>query len=109
MIAKPPLWQRVRPYLAVFDPPLMLTLALIAGLSLVTMYSAAFDYPGRFESHARNLALAFVVMWAAANVPTTTLMRLAVPAFVVGLLLLLGVAFFGEVSKGARRWLDLGL
>ena len=109
MIANVPLWQRVRPYLAVFDPSLAVTLVLIAALSIVTMYSAAIDYPGRFESHLRNLALAFLVMWAAANVSPTVMMRLAVPAFVVGVVLLLGVAFLGEVSKGARRWLDLGV
>ncbi len=109
MIDKVPLWQRVRPYVAVFDPSLTVTLVLISALSIVTMYSAAYDYPGRFEGHLRNLALAFVVMWVAANVSPTVLMRLAVPAFVVGVVLLLGVAFFGEVSKGARRWLDLGV
>jgi len=36
------------------------------------------------------------------------LMRVAVPLFVVGVALLVAVALFGEVSKGARRWLNLG-
>jgi len=35
--------------------------------------------------------------------------RVAVPLFVVGLLLLLAVALFGDVSKGARRWLNIGI
>lgn len=109
MISNPPLWQRIRPYVMVFDPSLTVTLALIAGLSLVTMYSAGIDYPGRFESHLRNLALAFLVMWVSANIAPSVLIRVAVPIFTLGVALLIAVAIFGDVSKGARRWLDLGV
>jgi len=36
-------------------------------------------------------------------------MRLAVPMYVLGMVLLIGVALFGEISHGARRWLNLGV
>jgi rod shape determining protein RodA len=36
-------------------------------------------------------------------------MRLALPAYVTGLAFLIGVALFGEVRNGARRWLNLGI
>jgi rod shape determining protein RodA len=36
-------------------------------------------------------------------------MRLAFPLYVLGVLLLVGVAVFGEVVNGARRWLDVGV
>src|SRR3546814_2328292 len=29
--------------------------------------------------------------------------------YILGIVLLLGVEFFGETSKGATRWLDLGI
>jgi rod shape determining protein RodA len=48
-------------------------------------------------------------MWLAANIPPHYLQRLALPVYAVGLLLLIAVALFGEVSNGARRWLDLGV
>jgi rod shape determining protein RodA len=35
-------------------------------------------------------------------------MRLALPAYIAGLALLVGVALFGEVRNGARRWLNFG-
>ena len=35
-------------------------------------------------------------------------MHLALPVYVFGILLLIAVALFGDVSKGARRWLNLG-
>ncbi|HZH07134.1 MAG TPA: rod shape-determining protein RodA, partial [Lautropia sp.] len=65
--------------------------------------------PNRLEDHVRNLALSFVVMWAVANLSPATFMRSAIPLYLVGLSLLVGVATVGEVSKGARRWLDIGV
>jgi rod shape determining protein RodA len=101
-------WQLIRPYVMVFDGTMMTALGLIVLISLVTQYSAAAGFPGRFDGHVRNLLVAFVVMWVAANVSPMLLMRVAVPLFLVGVALLVAVALFGEVSKGARRWLNLG-
>ncbi len=98
----------IRRRIMVFDPVMLVALVMLAATGLVTMYSAAFDYPGRFELHARNMMLAFVVMWIAAHVPPGWMMRIAVPLFLLGIALLVGVALFGEISKGARRWLNLG-
>ncbi len=36
-------------------------------------------------------------------------MRLALPLYLVGLILLIGVALFGEIHNGARRWLNIGI
>ena len=48
-------------------------------------------------------------MWVAALIPPTMWMKLAPVVYSVGVVLLLGVEFFGETSKGATRWLDLGV
>jgi rod shape determining protein RodA len=100
--------RRLRPYFTVFDGPLMLILVLLLSTSLLTMTSAAGDYPGRVEAQVRNMLLAFFVMWAAANVPPQTMMRLAVPIYTVGVTLLIAVFMFGVIKKGARRWLHIG-
>jgi rod shape determining protein RodA len=55
-----------------------------------------------------NLAVALGAMWVVAQVPPQTLARLAVPAYALGLALLVAVALGGEVVNGARRWLSLG-
>jgi len=104
-----PMWQAVRRHVAVFDGMLMLILGLLAAVSLVTLYSAGLDYPGRFTSHLRNFGVAFVMMWILANIPPQTLMRFAVPIYVVGVALLIAVAAFGLIRNGARRWLDVGI
>jgi rod shape determining protein RodA len=103
------LFGKVSPYFRVFDPMLLFILMLLTILSLFTMYSAAFDFPGRFEAHVRNLSIAFLVMWIVANFNPTWLMRSAAPLYIAGLLLLIAVALFGDVSKGARRWLHIGV
>ncbi|MCL4748142.1 MAG: rod shape-determining protein RodA [Burkholderiaceae bacterium] len=100
--------RRIRDHAAVFDPTLSAALALLVGLSMLTMYSAAMDFPGRFEGHVRNLLISLAVLWIAANIPPTWMMRSAVPLYLIGIALLVAVALFGDVSKGARRWLNLG-
>jgi rod shape determining protein RodA len=48
-------------------------------------------------------------MWVFANIPPQTLARAAVPLYVVAVLMLIGVAMFGIVVNGSRRWLNFGV
>ena len=104
-----PLRQIIMPYFTVFDGPLALIMFLILSVGIVTLYSAGIDFPGRVEDQLRNILIAFVVMWIAAIIPPQTLMRFAVPIYTVGVALLVAVAVFGMVKKGARRWLNVGV
>jgi len=92
------------------DGPLMAALALTLALGLTVVYSASggasFE---RAVGQGRNLAIAVLALWMFAHIHPQTLMRLALPAYLAGLALLLGVALFGEVRNGARRWLSLGI
>jgi rod shape determining protein RodA len=88
------------------DPWLMLVTGLLLGFSLLVMASAS---PERINAQLINISVALVVLRAAAEFPPPKLMRFALPIFVFGLLLLIAVALFGDISKGARRWLDLGI
>ena len=101
-------WRRAKPHVMVFDPALSVILALLAIFSLVTLYSAGYDFPGRFEGQVRNFLVAFVMMWIIANVPPQRMMRFAVPVYTVGVLLLIAVFVAGTVKNGARRWLTVG-
>jgi rod shape determining protein RodA len=102
-------WPVIRQYFTVFDGPLALIVFLILSLGMMTVYSAGYDFPGRFEDNMRNIVVAFVVMWIAAVVPPQTLMRFALPIYTVGVALLVAVAMFGIVKKGARRWINIGI
>jgi rod shape determining protein RodA len=85
-----------------------ITLALIV-LGLATLYSASFGNPVRLRAQLGNIAAALAVMWVVARVPPQTLMRFAWPSYVVGILLLIAVAAFGETVNGAKRWLHVGI
>ncbi|WP_326534631.1 rod shape-determining protein RodA [Pseudorhodoferax sp.] len=108
---RPPLWQRVQPVFRGFDGPLLLAIALLVGIGLVSMYSAGFDHGTRFVDHGRNMLLAGAVLFITAQVPPHRLQQLAVPLYVVGVLLLVAVALpgLGITKKGATRWLDVGI
>ncbi len=92
------------------DGPLMVAVVVVASISLAVVYSASGgDTFDRMLGQARNFAVAFIVMWIVANVSPQTLMRVAIPIYVAGLMLLIGVALFGDIRNGARRWLNLGV
>lgn len=76
---------------------------------LMLLYSASGENYDRVLTQSISLLVALVAMWAFANIPPQHLMRIAWPSYVLGLLLLLGVALFGEISYGARRWLHIGV
>jgi rod shape determining protein RodA len=92
-----------------FDGQLTLAVALLAVAGLITMFGSGYANGMRFWDHARNLALAFCIMFVVAQIPPQRLMTLAVPVYTVGLALLVGVALFGLTKNGARRWLNVGI
>jgi rod shape determining protein RodA len=101
--------RRVRERLAEgIDGPLLAIALALTAIGLAALYSASFENATRVLTQLGNLAVALTAMWLVAQVPPQTLARLALPAYVLALVLLLGVAAFGEVVNGARRWLNLG-
>ncbi len=91
------------------DWPLMLILSLLATVGMVVMHSAVGSTDARFADQARNFYVAFAAMWVVAVTPPRLILKFAVPFYVLGIALLLAVMFAGETSKGATRWLNLGI
>lgn len=88
------------------DPVLLLLLLLLLAVGFGLIQSAA---PARVEAQNLNVAIALGLMLVAALIPLRYWMLLAVPLMLVSLALLFGVKYFGDVAKGAQRWLDLGI
>jgi rod shape determining protein RodA len=109
VIARPPLWRRLRPLWRDLDTPLLLAMGWLMVWGLLAMYSVGFDHGTRFVDHARNFAIGFAVMAVVAQFPASKLAKLAVPLYVVGVLLLVATALFGITRKGSTRWLNLGV
>jgi rod shape determining protein RodA len=98
-----------RLWLRLIDP-LDQTLMAISGLLLLyALIVVASASPERVPAQLINTLAAVVFMRLMAQVPPQKLMHLALPTYALGIVLLIAVALFGDVSKGARRWLNLGV
>lgn len=95
----------LRAALRALDPTLCLVLAILFAYTWVLMISAS---PERLPALRMHMLIAVAVMWVVAAVPVKRILMFAGPLYLAGVVLLLGVLFFGETSKGAQRWLDLG-
>jgi rod shape determining protein RodA len=92
-----------------FDRLLLGMLLLVILVALFVLYSASGQNMDLILRQIINILVALVLMWLASIISPQRLESIAVPAYVLGLLLLVGVALFGDVSHGARRWLNLGV
>jgi len=91
------------------DWPLFLIVVLLSGMGLLVMQSAVGGTDWRYADQSRYFVIALVIMWVVAIVPPPWLARAAPLIYGGALVLLIGVEFFGETSKGATRWLNLGV
>src|SRR5207342_2377692 len=73
------------------------------------LYSASEQNAVRVTGQLMNIGVAFAVMWIIANIPPHILKNFAVPAYAIGIVLLVAVDLFGEIVNGAQRWLHIGI
>ena len=86
----------------------LIVLGLIV-ISTVTFISASSGTSVKLIDQARNLVLAYSVMLVISRIPPKWLERSAVWIYGFGIALLLAVAAFGLIKKGARRWVNVGV
>ncbi len=91
------------------DLPLLLGILVLMGFALLIMYSASGQSLAMMDRQAMRMALSLGVMIFLAQISPRHLHETLAPVlFAGGVILLLGVLFFGEASKGAQRWLNFG-
>ena len=100
------LWHYLTRYV---DNFLLAGLLLLMLVGLLVLYSATDANLSRVSNQLINMLVALAIMWLVANIPLQHIMRLAVPLYMIGLMLLIGVALFGEIQNGARLWLNIGV
>jgi rod shape determining protein RodA len=98
------LWNKFTDHI---DPVLFAIVTTITVLGLLVLFSASNEAMGRVTSQSQKVVVAVVIMFTIANLSPAFIARFAVPLYLVGIVLLLGVAIGGEVIKGARRWLKI--
>ncbi|MGC7559070.1 rod shape-determining protein RodA [Pasteurella sp. PK-2025] len=98
------LWRKLH-----IDLWLFLGLVVISAYGLVVLYSASGGNENMFRSRVIQVGLGFVVMLVMAQFPPKFYQRIAPLLFGMGIVLLVLVDAIGITSKGAQRWLDLGI
>jgi len=98
------LWRKLH-----IDLWLLIGLIVISGYGLLVLYSASGGNEAMFRNRLIQVALGFAVMLVMAQFPPKFYQRIAPLLFGVGIILLILVDVIGTTSKGAQRWLDLGL
>ncbi|HEX3401117.1 MAG TPA: rod shape-determining protein RodA [Acetobacteraceae bacterium] len=87
----------------------VLLLCSLAGVGYAALYSAAGGAAEPYASrHVLRFATGLVLMVGIAMVDIRFIARLAWPSYFVALGLLLLVARYGHIGKGAQRWIEVG-
>lgn len=86
----------------------VLLLCALAGVGYTALFSAG-GGPGPFATrHVMRFAVGLLIMLGIGLVDIRVIARLAWPAWLFGVTLLVLVLRMGHVGKGAQRWLELG-
>lgn len=96
------IWQKLH-----VDPILLLLLLVISGYGLFVLYSAADDHLIAMEKQGGFFVLGFAVMFTVAQISQSNWRLIAPVLYILGLILIVAVALFGEISMGAQRWLSI--
>ncbi|WP_041862215.1 rod shape-determining protein RodA [Candidatus Kinetoplastidibacterium stringomonadis] len=98
----------LRKIISCVDFYLLLILIAFMAIDMAVIYSAAGYSSYRFLGQFDHFLFSLFVMLLIALMPTYLLRNFSIPFYVLGIVLLLCVEFFGETVKGATRWLSLG-
>jgi rod shape determining protein RodA len=95
-----------------FDFGLFLPALILFGFGLLAIYSSTVNNTFAQENFQKQVVwgiVAFVVFFIAYSLPTNIFKSLAVPGYLVSLLLLLAVLAMGRQISGSKSWLVIGM
>jgi len=90
------------------DPLLLLLLLALTAYGLIVLYSASGRSIDTVYRQGRFFLIAYVIMFAVAQLDLERIKRLAPWAYLGGFILVALVPLLGTHAKGARRWLSIG-
>lgn len=91
------------------DGPLLVGILALLGFGLAVLYSASNQSHPMMLRQAVRIGLGLVTLFFVAQIPPAKLRAFAPMFFGITLLMLFAVLLHGEIGKGAKRWLDLGV
>ncbi|SPP30918.1 Rod shape-determining protein RodA [Arsenophonus endosymbiont of Aleurodicus floccissimus] len=100
---KLPIWTRLH-----IDIPMLLIILALTIYSVMIMWSASGQDIDMMQRKLIQIGIGFVVMIVMAQISPRIYENWAPYLYIFCLMLLIFVDAFGQISKGAQRWLDLG-
>ncbi len=89
--------------------PIIVLLTAVACAGFLMLYSVAGGDASRWmDPQVKRFGAGMALMIAIAMVPIWFWRSMAVVAYLIGLVLIVAVAFFGDSGGGAQRWIALG-
>ena len=89
--------------------PLIILLTAVAATGFLMLYSVAGGDIGTWaEPQMKRFAVGMAAMLAVGFTPIWFWRNISALAYLIALLLLIAVEFFGAIGMGAQRWLELG-
>jgi len=101
---KSTIWTRIH-----VDPTFFILIFALLVYSALVIWSASGQDPGMMERKLGQIAMGIVIMLVMAQIPPRVYEGWAPYLYIVCVILLVAVDAFGHISKGAQRWLDLGV
>ncbi|WP_380184422.1 peptidoglycan glycosyltransferase MrdB [Kalamiella sp. sgz302252] len=101
---KSTIWTRIH-----VDPTFFILIAALLVYSALVIWSASGQDPGMMERKLGQIAMGIVIMLVMAQIPPRVYEGWAPYLYILCVILLVAVDAFGHISKGAQRWLDLGV
>ncbi|SFB92336.1 rod shape-determining protein RodA [Pseudoalteromonas denitrificans] len=101
---KKTIWDKIH-----IDLPLLLALIVLLAASLFIVYSAGGQELPIVFRQLKRLGVALLIMVVLAQISPSTLQRFVIPLYTFGIILLIAVLIVGVSSKGAQRWLNIGI
>jgi len=98
------IWTRIH-----VDPTFFILIAALLVYSALVIWSASGQDPGMMERKLGQIAMGIVMMLVMAQIPPRVYEGWAPYLYILCVILLIAVDAFGHISKGAQRWLDLGV
>jgi rod shape determining protein RodA len=91
------------------DIPLLIGLIILTIIGLFILYSAGNKNIALISQQASKMLISFGVMFIFAQIPPHKYKSWAPWLFFISIILLVAVLATGAITKGAQRWLNLGL
>ena len=89
------------------DPILVVLLSVLIAYGLVVLRSAADGNEALFNAQLQRMGIAYIALIVAAQIPPHFYLRMAPLIYLLVLLFLVLVLFFGVSVKGSQRWLEV--